>query len=89
MEQHRVERTQRFKKGVGQAGSRGGCLNKGGQGGTLLRTMKLLKFSAMFFGSDIVLPSTEIDDGRIVLLLFLEYMVSLIPHKALEFFLFF
>ena len=65
------------------------ALIKGG-GGTLLRTMKLLKFSAMFFGSDIVLPSTEIDDGGIVLLLFLEYMISLIPlHKALEFFLFF
>ena len=44
---------------------------------------KLLKFSAMFWGSDIVLPSTEIDDGGIVLLLFLEYMISLIPlYKA-------
>ena len=30
---------------------------------------KLLKFSAMFWGSDIVLPSTEVDDGGIVLLL--------------------
>ena len=28
---------------------------------------KLLKFSAMFWGSDIVLPSTEVDDGGIVL----------------------
>ena len=51
---------------------------------------KLLKFSAMFWGSDIVLPSTEIDDGGIVLLLFLEYIISLIPlHKAREGFLFF
>ena len=44
---------------------------------------KLLKSSEMFWESDIVLPSTEIDDGRIVLLLFLEYKTSLIPlHKA-------
>ena len=46
----------------------------------------LLKITAMFWGSDIVLPSTETDDGGIVLLLFLEYMISLIPlHKVQEF----
>ena len=50
---------------------------------------KLLKFSAMFWWSHIVLPSTEIDNAGIVLLLFLEYIISLIPpHKAQEFFLF-
>ena len=49
----------------------------------------LLKFSATFWGSDIVLPSTETDDGGIMLLLFLEYIISLIPlHKAREFVLF-
>ena len=31
---------------------------------------KLLKFAAVFWGSDIVLSTTEIDDGGIVLLLF-------------------
>ena len=36
---------------------------------------KLLEFSAMFWGSDIVLPSTEIGDKGIILLLFLEYII--------------
>ena len=31
-----------FKKGGGQAGSRGGCLKKGGWSGTPLRTMAII-----------------------------------------------
>ena len=47
---------------------------------------KLLKFSAMFWSSDIILPSAETDDEDIVLLFFFKYMVSLTRlHKALEF----
>ena len=50
---------------------------------------KLSKFSAMFWGSKIVLLSTEIDGGGIALLLFVEHIISLIPlQKAQEFFLF-
>ena len=44
---------------------------------------KSLKFSAMFRGSDIVLPSTEIDIKGIALLLFLESIIPLIAlHKV-------
>ena len=40
MEQKRGEGKQKFKKGGKQAGSRGGCLKKGGGGAaTPLRTM--------------------------------------------------
>ena len=50
---------------------------------------KVIESISNVWGSDIVLPSTEIDDGGIVLLLFLEYIISLIPlHRAREFFLF-
>ena len=43
VEQKRGQATQKFKKvGGGQAGSRGGCLKKGGGAGTPLWTMLLI-----------------------------------------------